>query len=101
MYDSFVFMEFKTVEDAMFAISAMHGHPFDAKHTFLVNRFTDIEKYQDVDEVFVPPEAEVYEPRVCLRGVRQMHGSLNYYLGTLAGVVSRSSRKRSICDLHR
>ena len=45
-------------------MSVMHGHPFDAKHTFLVNHFTDVEKYLKMDETYVEPEHEEYQPRV-------------------------------------
>ncbi len=58
-------MEFASADDAALAISAMNGHKFDAKHTFLLNRFTDVEKFQDYDETFVEPEVEEFKPRVC------------------------------------
>ena len=44
----------------------MNGHPFDAKHTFLVNRFTDIEKFADLDETYVEPQREEYHSKVRL-----------------------------------
>lgn len=44
-------------------MAAMHGHPFDAKHTFHVNRFTDIERYANLDETWVEPEPEPYKPK--------------------------------------
>jgi translation initiation factor 3 subunit B len=44
----------------------MNGHPFDAKHTFLVNRFTDIEKFADLDETYVEPQREDYHAKVRL-----------------------------------
>jgi hypothetical protein len=43
----------------------MHGHPFDSKHTFLLNRFTDIEQYANMDETYVEPKTEDYHPKVC------------------------------------
>lgn len=43
----------------------MDGYPFDAKHTFRVNRFTDIERYAEMDETYVEPEPEEYKPKVC------------------------------------
>ncbi|KAH9927290.1 translation initiation factor eIF-3b [Fomitopsis serialis] len=48
----FVFVECKSANDAAFAQSAMDGHPFDSKHTFKVNRFTDIERYANIDETY-------------------------------------------------
>ncbi|RXW24785.1 hypothetical protein EST38_g1094 [Candolleomyces aberdarensis] len=63
----FLFVEFRNVEDANLAISAMHDHQFDSKHTFKVNRFTDIEKYPDFDETYIEPETEEYTPKEHLR----------------------------------
>ncbi|KAH8120396.1 translation initiation factor eIF-3b [Phellopilus nigrolimitatus] len=63
----FVFMEFKTPDDAIYALNAMHGHPFDAKHTFLINRFSDVERYIELDETYVEPEPETYQPKEHLR----------------------------------
>jgi len=42
----------------------MDGHPFDARHTFRVNKFTDIEYFADWDEEYTEPPAEEYVPRV-------------------------------------
>ena len=53
-------MEFKTAEEANHALNSMNGHPFDSKHIFLIIHFTDVEKYSDLDEVFVEPEPEQY-----------------------------------------
>ncbi|KII93546.1 hypothetical protein PLICRDRAFT_121832 [Plicaturopsis crispa FD-325 SS-3] len=63
----FVFIEFRTANDATFALAAMDGHPFDAKHTFKVNRFTDIERFAELDETYVEPKSEEYKPREHLR----------------------------------
>ena len=57
-------MEFKNADDAAYAMAAMNGHPFDAKHTFFVNRFTDVERFADLDETWVEPEPEPYKPKV-------------------------------------
>lgn len=63
-FSRFIFVEFKNVDDANLALVAMHNHPFDAKHQFKVNRFTDIERYEKLDETYVEPETEEYAPRV-------------------------------------
>jgi translation initiation factor 3 subunit B len=42
----------------------MNGYPFDAKHTFLVNRFTDTEKFAQLDETYVEPQREEYHAKV-------------------------------------
>ncbi|EMD40362.1 hypothetical protein CERSUDRAFT_45150 [Gelatoporia subvermispora B] len=63
----FIFVEFKHAEDATFALNAMNGHPFDAKHTFFITRFTDIERYANLDETYVEPKPEEFKPREHLR----------------------------------
>ncbi|KAH8096621.1 translation initiation factor eIF-3b [Cristinia sonorae] len=63
----FLFLDFKTAEDAAFAIAAMHGHPFDSKHRFYLNRFTDIERYSNLDETYHEPEPEPYTQKEHLR----------------------------------
>ena len=50
----------------MHALSVMQGVPFDAKHTFYLNRFTDVERYAEMDENFVAPPKEEYEPKVSI-----------------------------------
>jgi hypothetical protein len=49
----------------------MDGFPFDARHTFKVNHLTDIERYAELDEKYVEPKADEYQPRVCLRLSRE------------------------------
>lgn len=63
-FNSFMFIEFKSVDDANLALGTVHNHPFDAKHTFKINRFNDIERYASMDEVYLEPEIEEYTPRV-------------------------------------
>ena len=68
--ESFIFMEFPSVDAAAFAINAMHGHPFDAKHTFALNKFSDVEKFAKMDETYHEPEIEEHKPKVrehCIR----------------------------------
>lgn len=61
---SYIFVDAGSADAATFAISAMHGHPFDLKHTFLVNRFVDIEQYANVNETYVEPKIEEFHPKV-------------------------------------
>jgi translation initiation factor 3 subunit B len=48
----------------MHALNVMHGVPFDSKHTFQLNRFSDVERYAEMDEKFFEPEQETYESKV-------------------------------------
>ncbi|KAI0264241.1 translation initiation factor eIF-3b [Gloeopeniophorella convolvens] len=63
----YAFIEFRNADAATYALNELNGHPFDAKHTFLVNRFTDIEKFADLDETYVEPHREEYQPKEHLR----------------------------------
>ena len=63
-FTRFIFMEFKTREDAEYAINAMNDVPFDSKHTFRLNHFLDVEKYTEMDPTYVEPKSEVYKPGV-------------------------------------
>lgn len=63
-FTRYIFMEFKTREDAEYAINAMNNVPFDSKHTFHLNHFLDVEKYTEMDPTYVEPEPEVYKPGV-------------------------------------
>ncbi|KAF4623636.1 hypothetical protein D9613_001900 [Agrocybe pediades] len=63
----YMFVEFKNENDANLALVNLDNYPFDARHTFRVNRFTDIERYADLDETYVEPELEEYTPREHLR----------------------------------
>ncbi|KAI9064897.1 translation initiation factor eIF-3b [Trametes sanguinea] len=63
----YLFMEFKNADDANRALATMNGHPFDAKHTFYINRFTDFERYLNMDETYHEPPPEEYKPKEHLR----------------------------------
>jgi translation initiation factor 3 subunit B len=60
----YAFIEFRNADAAAYALNELNGHPFDAKHTFLVNRFTDIEHFANIDETYVEPPREEYRTKV-------------------------------------
>jgi len=60
----YAFIEFRNADAAIYALNEMNGHPFDTKHTFLINRFTDIEKFAELDETYVDPQREEYHSKV-------------------------------------
>jgi hypothetical protein len=62
----YAFVEFRNADAASYALNELNGHPFDAKHTFFVNRFTDIEKFANLDGTYVEPQQEEYHPKVRL-----------------------------------
>lgn len=97
-----MFIEFKNADDAIHAISVMNGHPFDAKHTFYINQFADIERYANMDENYVEPEEEEFEEKVCTSHQPCMWVSPHLtvatsYIGTSSIVVSGPTGSRSIC----
>jgi translation initiation factor 3 subunit B len=59
-----MFIECRSAEDAATAIEAMNNHPFDSKHTFKVNKFTDVETYADLNEEYVEPPTIEYKTKV-------------------------------------
>ncbi|KAI0253691.1 translation initiation factor eIF-3b [Lactifluus subvellereus] len=61
--NGYVFIEFRNADAAAYALNEMNGHPFDRSNTFLVNRFTDIDKYANLDETYVEPQREEYHPK--------------------------------------
>ncbi|KAF8349972.1 hypothetical protein F5887DRAFT_877182 [Amanita rubescens] len=63
----FVFIDFRSADDANVALAALHNHPFDAKHTFKLNKFTDVEKFANMDETYIEPETEEFVSREHLR----------------------------------
>lgn len=69
-------MEFRTRADAEFAINAMDNVPFDARHTFRLNHFLDVEKYSEMDPTYVEPELEAYKPGVRDYAYNRHHPSL-------------------------
>jgi hypothetical protein len=83
----YAFIEFRNADAAAYALNEMNGHPFDAKHTFLVNRFTDVEKYANLDETYVEPQREEYHSKarrsLCNFGGKLIHHRSIYALGWL------------------
>lgn len=60
----YIFIELASTEDANLAIRTMDGYPFDKRHKFAVNRFTDVEKLANLDEQYTEPPEEEYTDRV-------------------------------------
>jgi translation initiation factor 3 subunit B len=69
----YIFVEFSNPDDASFAMHAMNKFPFDTKHTFQINKFTDIESYAEMDETYVEPEVEEYQDRVGIHSATVCH----------------------------
>ncbi|KAK9248414.1 hypothetical protein V1506DRAFT_528868 [Lipomyces tetrasporus] len=66
----YVFIGFETPEQADNAVRGLNNKRLDNKHTLLVNKFTDIEKYGDDDEEeeeYIAPPEEPYIEQEYLR----------------------------------
>ncbi|RIB12395.1 eukaryotic translation initiation factor eIF2A-domain-containing protein [Gigaspora rosea] len=55
-----LFIEFETPEQAAMAIKQYDGYPMYKTHHLAVNRFTDIEKYSQIEEEYKEPEEEKF-----------------------------------------
>ena len=64
---SYVFIEYKTREAASDAVKILDGHRLDKTHVFIVNIFTDIDKYASITDEWVPPKPNPYVDRGNLR----------------------------------
>ena len=66
----FAFVEFSSPAHAAAAVRQLHGTPLDKKHTMLVNKLTDVDRYcreGRVDEKYTPPEIEPFQDQEHLR----------------------------------
>ncbi|KAI0301744.1 translation initiation factor eIF-3b [Multifurca ochricompacta] len=98
--NGYAFIEFRTADAANYALNEMHGHPFDAKHTFLVNRFTDIEKFVELTETYVEPQREEYHPKEHLRAwLADLQGRDQYVTYRGDEVSIRWHGRPSQCEL--
>lgn len=79
-------MEFKTSEEASLAMTTMQGFQFDARHTFIINRFSDIERYANMEPTYVEPKHSEYTPRACFGVI--LYRSRVVLLTALAGTPS-------------
>ncbi|KAF2090482.1 eukaryotic translation initiation factor-like protein 3 subunit B [Saccharata proteae CBS 121410] len=70
MTEGYAFVEFGAAAEAVAAVKALHGTPLDKKHTILVNKLTDVDRYGRegrVEEEYVPPTIEPFQEKEHLR----------------------------------
>lgn len=58
----FCFIRFKTAEDAKIAVQLTQGYTM-GKNVLKVTPYSDFEKYLNLPDVYVPPEAPAFKPR--------------------------------------
>ncbi|XP_017782495.1 PREDICTED: eukaryotic translation initiation factor 3 subunit B [Nicrophorus vespilloides] len=66
----YIFLEYSSPLHAAEAVKLTNNHKLDKQHTFLVNIFTDFNKYEKIPEKWEPPTPEQYKGQ----------GDLHYYL---------------------
>ncbi|PGH12670.1 eukaryotic translation initiation factor 3 subunit B [Polytolypa hystricis UAMH7299] len=70
MSEGFAFVEYETPEQAVAAAKQLHGTALDKKHTLMVNKLTDIDRYGRegrIDEEYQPPTIEPFQEKEHLR----------------------------------
>jgi len=57
----YIFLEFSNSSDAANAIKTANGYKLDKSHTFVVNSFSDFDKYKNITPEWKPPAKEEYK----------------------------------------
>jgi len=63
----YIFLEFATPENAESAVAMMNNYKLDKQHTFLVNLFSDFEKFENISEEWEEPSPQEYVDQGNLR----------------------------------
>ncbi|KAL4763487.1 translation initiation factor eIF3 core subunit b [Aspergillus foveolatus] len=106
MSEGFAFVEYETAEQAVAAVKQLHGTPLDKKHTLLVNKLMDIERYGRegrIDEEYKPPTIEPFTEKEHLRswlGDPNARDQFALYRGDKVGVFwnNKSNPPENVVD---
>ncbi|RCH94154.1 Translation initiation factor 3 subunit b, partial [Rhizopus stolonifer] len=63
----YLFIDFVTPESAHAAVKNLDGHKLSKSVVLSVNKFTDVEKYNDMNEQYVEPDIQPFEPKEHLK----------------------------------
>ncbi|CEI87545.1 hypothetical protein G6F70_008083 [Rhizopus microsporus] len=63
----YLFIDFVSAESAHAAVKKLDGYKMTKTITLSVNKFTDVEKYSDMNEEYVEPEIEPFTPKEHLK----------------------------------
>ncbi|TIB88136.1 eukaryotic translation initiation factor 3 subunit B [Wallemia mellicola] len=63
----YIFLTLKNSQEATNLIARLDNAPFDSKHTFLINKFSEIDQYLNASDQFVQPTIQEYKPKDHLR----------------------------------
>ena len=75
----FIFLEFTNHANAMEAVKSTNNYKLDKQHTFIVNMFSDFDKYLDIAEDWEPPQAQPYKDQGNLRAWLQETDACDQY----------------------
>lgn len=70
MTEGFAFVEYQTPQQAIAATKQLHGAPIDKRHTFAINKITDVERYGRegrIDDEYQPPKIDDFTEKEHLR----------------------------------
>ena len=60
----YLFVTLSSTQEAVVFQRALHGYAFDKRHTFSVVPFSDVDRYDGLDETWVEPAVEDWAPKV-------------------------------------
>lgn len=75
----FAFVEFETEEAAQAAIEKADGYKLDKNHIFRVQSYEDFQRYEKVQEEYIPPQLKPFEPRPNLRSWLMTEAAVDQY----------------------
>lgn len=70
MTEGYAFVEYQTPQQAIAATKHVHGTAIDRRHTFAINKITDVERYGRegrIDEKYQPPKIDDFTEKEHLR----------------------------------
>lgn len=63
----YVFLEYACSENALEAVKMANNYKLDKQHTFIVNQFSDFQKYENIPDEWEPPTPKPYKDMGNLR----------------------------------
>jgi translation initiation factor 3 subunit B len=103
----YIFLEYENNTNAKEAVKMTNNYKLDKQHTFIVNLFSDFEKYESIPEVWEVPEPEAYKDQGNLKNwllesdacdqysvVHEGGNKVSIYTNTIPDVLEVESRGR-------
>jgi len=75
----YIFLEFTNHANAMEAVKSTNNYKLDKQHTFVVNMFSEFDKYLDISDDWEPPQAQPYKDQGNLRAWLQESDACDQY----------------------